>query len=70
MERRADSLGLFPSSIDYTITGPEIDPEQGYAVIEIGDGLYWTTYGMYQIMFETLTQRMEIINATVSRADP
>lgn len=29
---------LFASTMDYTVTGPEIDPEKGYAVIEIGDG--------------------------------
>ena len=28
---------LFSSTMDYTLTGPEIDPEKGYAVIEIGD---------------------------------
>ena len=45
--------GLFSSTMGYTVTGPEIDPDKGYSVIEIGDGLYWLTDGMYQVMFLT-----------------
>ena len=54
---------LFPSVMDYTITGPEIDPEKGYAVIEIGDGLYWVTDGVYQIMFLTTGEGVIVVDA-------
>ncbi|AJM91936.1 MBL fold metallo-hydrolase [Nitrosopumilus piranensis] len=55
--------GLFPSTMDYTVTGPEINPEKGYAVIEIGDGLYWVTDGMYQIMFLTTGEGVILVDA-------
>ncbi len=54
---------LFASAMDYTIAGPEIDPEKGYAVIEIGDGLYWVTDGMYQIMFLTTGEGVILVDA-------
>ncbi|WP_371504561.1 MBL fold metallo-hydrolase [Nitrosopumilus adriaticus] len=54
---------LFPSSMDYTVTGPEIDPDKGYAVIEIGDGLYWLTDGMYQVMFLATGQGVILVDA-------
>ena len=54
---------LFASAIDYTVTGPEIDPEKGYAVIEIGDGLYWLTDGIYQLMFLTTGEGVILIDA-------
>ena len=55
--------GLFPSSMEYTITGPEIDPEKGYEVIEIGDGLYWVTDGVYQTMFLTTGEGVIVVDA-------
>ncbi len=55
--------GLFSSAIDYTVTGPEIDPEKGYAVVEIGDGLYWLTDGMYQLMFLTTGEGVILVDA-------
>ena len=48
---------LFSSVMDYTVTGPDIDPEKGYEVIEIGDDLYWITDGVYQIMFPDYRRR-------------
>jgi len=55
--------GLFPSSMDYTVNEPEIDPEKGYAVIEIGDGLYWITDGTYQMMFLTTGEGVIVVDA-------
>jgi len=55
--------GLFPSAMDYTITAPEMDPEKGYAVIEIGDGLYWITDGNYQMMFLTTGKGVIVVDA-------
>ena len=54
---------LFPSAMDYTVIGPEIDPEKGYAVIEIGDGLYWITDGVYQMMFLTTGEGVIVVDA-------
>ena len=54
---------LFASAIDYTVAGPEIDPEKGYAVIEIGDDLYWLTDGMYQLMFLTTGEGVILVDA-------
>ncbi|MBT8251506.1 MAG: MBL fold metallo-hydrolase, partial [Nitrosopumilus sp.] len=54
---------LFESAMYYTVTGPEIDPEKGYAVIEIGDGLYWLTDGIYQVMFLTTGEGVILVDA-------
>jgi len=54
---------LFQSSMDYTVNEPEIDPEKGYAVIEIGDGLYWITDGTYQMMFLTTGEGVIVVDA-------
>ena len=61
--------GLFPSAMDYTITGPEIDPDKGYAVIEIGDGLYWLTDGRYQMMFLTTGEGVIVVDAPMDLGD-
>ena len=55
--------GLFSSTMEYTITGPEIDPEIGYAVIEIDDGLYWVSDGIYQMMFLTTGEGVIVVDA-------
>ena len=55
--------GLFPLAMEYTIVGPEIDPEKGYAVIEIGDDLYWVTDGIYQMMFLTTGEGVIVVDA-------
>ena len=54
---------LFASAMDYTIAGPEIDPEKGYAVIEIGDGLFWLSDGHYQLMFLTTGEGVILVDA-------
>ena len=60
---KQSTKGLFQSTLDYTITGPEIDAEKGYAVIEIGDGLYWITDGQYQMMFLTTGKGVIVVDA-------
>jgi glyoxylase-like metal-dependent hydrolase (beta-lactamase superfamily II) len=55
--------GLFPSAMDYTVNGPKIDSEKGYAVIEIGNGLYWITDGIYQMMFLTTGKGVIVVDA-------
>ena len=61
--------GLFPSTMYYTVTGPEIDPEKGYAVIEIGDKFYWVSDGIYQMMFLTTSQGVIVVDAPMGMGD-
>ena len=42
--------------MDYITTAPEIDPEKGYFVDEIADGVYWLVSSGYQVMFLTTGQ--------------
>lgn len=42
---------------------PEIDPQKGYFVEEIKDGLYWLTDGIYQVMFLTTGQGVIAVDA-------
>ncbi len=60
---------LFPSTMDYTVNAPEIDPEKGYAVIEIGDDLYWITDGTYQMMFLTTGEGVIVVDAPMGLGD-
>lgn len=60
---------LFPSAMDYAVTAPEIDPEKGYAVIEIGDDLYWITDGNYQMMFLTTGKGVIVVDAPMGLGD-
>ena len=55
--------GLFTYSMEYNVNEPEIDSEKGYAVIEIGDGLYWITDGTYQMMFLTTGEGVIVVDA-------
>ncbi|MFQ5969183.1 MAG: MBL fold metallo-hydrolase [Nitrososphaerales archaeon] len=43
--------------------GPAIDPEKGYLVEEIKDGLYWVTEGAYQVMFLTTGEGVIVVDA-------
>lgn len=43
--------------------GPAIDPEKGYFVEEISDGLYWVTEGSYQVMFLTTGEGVIVVDA-------
>src|SRR5687767_6915129 len=45
--------------------GPAI-PETGYLVEEIGDGLYWVTDGLYQVMFLTTGEGVILVDAPPS----
>ena len=56
---------VIPSSImDYTQIPPTIDPEKGYFVTVISDGLYWLSNGVYQIMFLTTGEGVKIGRAS------
>ena len=46
--------------------GPAIDPDKGYLVEEISDGLYWITEGSYQMMFLTTGEGVIVVDAPPS----
>jgi len=46
--------------------GPAIDPDKGYFVEEIKDGLYWVTEGTYQVMFLTTGEGVIVVDAPPS----
>jgi len=45
-----------------TARGPEI-PEKGYLVEELGEGLYYITEGVYQVMFVTTGEGVIVVDA-------
>jgi len=51
------------STIPIGARGPFIDPEIGYLVWEIKDGIYWITDGMYNSMFLTTGEGVIAIDA-------
>jgi len=58
---------MIPTSImDYTNEPPEIDPEKGYFVTEIMNGLYWLSDGTYQVMFLTTGEGVIVVDAPPS----
>jgi glyoxylase-like metal-dependent hydrolase (beta-lactamase superfamily II) len=59
----AKPVGAVP--IPESALGPAI-PEKGYLVEEIGDGLYWVTDGLYQVMFLTTGEGVVVIDAPPS----
>jgi glyoxylase-like metal-dependent hydrolase (beta-lactamase superfamily II) len=46
-----------------TAYGPPIDPQQGYLVEEISDGLYWLTEGAYTLVFLTTGEGVIVVDA-------
>jgi len=54
------------SILKYTQEPPTIDPEKGYFVVEIADGLYWLSDGGYQVMFLTTGEGVIVVDAPPS----
>ncbi len=52
--------------MQYTKIPPPIDPEKGYFVSEISDGLFWLIDGSYQVMFLTTGQGVIVVDAPES----
>lgn len=52
--------------MQYTKIPPHIDPEKGYFVSEISDGLFWLIDGSYQVMFLTTGQGVIVVDAPES----
>jgi glyoxylase-like metal-dependent hydrolase (beta-lactamase superfamily II) len=47
-------------------SGPMLDAETGIHVGELGDGLYWMTEGVYQVMFATTGEGVIVVDAPPS----
>ena len=52
--------------LKFTQESPEIDPQKGYFVAEIADGLYWLMDGTYQAMFLTTGEGVIVVDAPTS----
>jgi len=57
------------SIIEYTEMPPTIDPEKGYFVTQIADGLFWLSNGLYQIMFLTTGEGVIVVDAPPSMGE-
>ncbi|HSA97498.1 MAG TPA: Kazal-type serine protease inhibitor domain-containing protein, partial [Candidatus Nitrosotenuis sp.] len=55
--------GVFKDAIEYAHTPPQIDPQKGYFVAEIADGIYWLVGSGYQTMFVTTGQGVIAVDA-------
>ena len=59
----SETSGIFPETLSYTKQAPVIEPEKGYHVTEIADGIYWLVGSGYQTMFLTTGQGVIVIDA-------
>ena len=58
-----EPLGVFEDTMRYTTEEPTIDPQKGYFVDEIADGIYWLVGGGYQTMFVTTGEGVIAVDA-------
>lgn len=58
-----ETSGVFEDAIKYTQSPAEIDPEKGYFVTEIADGIYWLVGSGYQTMFVTTGEGVIAVDA-------
>jgi len=57
------------SILKYIKEPPTIDPEKGYFVVEISDGLYWLNDFAYQVMFLTTGEGVIVVDAPPSMGE-
>jgi glyoxylase-like metal-dependent hydrolase (beta-lactamase superfamily II) len=69
MEETMEESTISESILMYTQEAPTIDPEKGYFVTEISDGLYWLSDGLYQIMFLTTGEGVIVVDAPPSMGE-
>jgi len=63
MDDSMDEQTISSSILKYTQEAPMIDPEKGYFVEEIADGIYWLIGSGYQVMFLTTGEGVIVIDA-------
>ncbi|HZI55370.1 MAG TPA: MBL fold metallo-hydrolase [Verrucomicrobiae bacterium] len=56
-------MPITPAPLPLTSNGPPIDPQKGYLVQELGDGLFFLTDGGYQCMFLTTGKGVILVDA-------
>lgn len=61
--RHGDRLGQCVAPLPETAFGVPIDPNKGYFVGEITDGVYWVTEGAYTMMFLTTGVGVIVVDA-------
>ena len=57
------------SVLKYIQEPPTIDPEKGYFVVEIADGLYWLNDFAYQVMFLTTGEGVIVVDVPPSMGE-
>ena len=55
--------GVFSETLAYTRQSPTIDPDKGYFVDEIAEGVYWLIGNGYQVMFLTTGEGVIVVDA-------
>ena len=63
VETQKDVTPIDDSILAFVEFPPQIDPEKGYFVIEVKDGLYWVIDEVYQAMFLTTGQGVIVVDA-------
>ena len=61
-DRETGMFAPLPSST----VGPMVDQAKGFLVEDLGDGLYWLTEGIYQVMFLTTGEGVIVVDAPPS----
>jgi len=62
-------VSFFHYILKYIQEPPTIDPEKGYFVVEISDGLYWLNDFAYQVMFLTTGEGVIVVDAPPSMGE-
>lgn len=62
-ENEGSMPGNTTDALAYTSQPVPVDPQKGYAVVQIGDGIYWLVGSGYQTMFITTGQGVIAVDA-------
>lgn len=71
---KSDNMDMVPEKITAmpvpeSAYGMMVPQEKGYLVEDLGDGLYWVTEGMYQVIFLTTGEGVIVVDAPPSMGD-
>ena len=69
VEDAMEDQTISSSVLKYIQEPPTIDPEKGYFVVEIADGLYWLNDFAYQVMFLTTGEGVIVVDAPPSMGE-
>ncbi|MFB3114175.1 MAG: MBL fold metallo-hydrolase [Nitrosopumilaceae archaeon] len=68
-ETTMEDQTISSSVLKYIQEPPTIDPEKGYFVVEIADGLYWLNDFAYQVMFLTTGEGVIVVDVPPSMGE-